>query len=51
LISDDTRDAMSGALDLREELFLDGATHYTMLFQPYTQRWIHLLNDDRWWRG
>ena len=31
-ISDDTRDAMAGALDLREELFLEGATHYTILF-------------------
>ncbi len=51
LISDDTRDAMAGALDLREELFLDGATHYTILFQPHTRRWIHLLRDDSWWRG
>jgi hypothetical protein len=51
LISDDTRDAMAGTLDLREELFLDGATHYTMLFQPHALKWIHLLNDDSWWRG
>ena len=51
LISDETRDAMAGALDLREELFLDGATHYTILFPPHTQKWIHLLRDDSWWRG
>ena len=51
LISDVTRDAMAGALDLREELFLDGATHYTVLFQPHTWRWVHLLNDDSWWRS
>ncbi len=51
LISDEIRDAMAGALDLRGEVLVDGATHYTMLFQPHTRRWIHLLNDDSWWRG
>lgn len=39
LIPDETRDAMSGALDLREEVFLDGATHYTMLLvEEHAQR-------------
>jgi len=51
LISDETRDAMAGTLDLREELSLEGATHYTILFQPHTRKWIHLLRDDSWWRG
>lgn len=51
LISDATRDAMAGALDLREELFLDGATHYTILFRPHTRRWVHLLGGDSWWRS
>jgi lipase len=37
LISDDTLDAMAGTLDLREEIFLDGATHYTILFSEHTE--------------
>ncbi len=31
LIPDQTRDAMAGALDLREEVLLEGANHYTLL--------------------
>ena len=31
LIPDEARDVMTGVLDLREELRLEGATHYTML--------------------
>ena len=51
LMTDDTRDVMGGALDLREELFLEGANHYTILFQPHTRRWVHLLREDSWWKG
>jgi lipase len=51
LISDDTLDAMAGTLDLREEIFLDGATHYTILFSEHTRKWVHLLRSGDWWRG
>ena len=50
LISDETRDAMSGVLDLRSETVLPGTTHYTMLFQPYKPDWMALLEDDSWRR-
>jgi hypothetical protein len=48
LISDDTLDAMAGTLDLREEIFLDGATHYTLLFSEHTRKWVHLLRGGDW---
>ncbi len=35
LISDETRDAMSGVLDLGSETVVPGTTHYTMLFEPF----------------
>jgi pimeloyl-ACP methyl ester carboxylesterase len=43
LISDDTLDAMDEALDLREELSLDAATHYTMLSGEHAQRVASLI--------
>lgn len=43
LISDAARDEIVGALDVREELFLDGANHYTMMFEPYAMRTADLL--------
>ncbi len=48
LIPDETRTAMAGALDLRSEVILEGANHYTMLWPPYTQQWGNLLRDDSW---
>ncbi len=50
LISDETRDAMSGALDLRSETVLPGTTHYTILFPRDTPDWFRLLENDSWWR-
>ena len=50
LIPDATRDVMAGALDLRSEMVLAGANHYTMLWPPYTRQWAGLLRDDGWWR-
>ena len=50
LIPDTTRDVMAEALDLRSEMVLPGANHYTMLWPPYTQQWVGLLRDDGWWR-
>jgi len=50
LIPDATRDVMAEALDLRSEMVLSGANHYTMLWPPYTQQWSGLLRDDGWWR-
>ncbi|QIN78586.1 alpha/beta fold hydrolase [Rubrobacter marinus] len=34
LISDETRDAMLGALNIRSETVVPGTTHYTMMFEP-----------------
>ncbi len=52
LISDETRDAMASVLDLREELAIGGATHYTMLLlSEYALQLVRLLDDDGWWRN
>ncbi len=48
LIPDATRDVMAEALDVRSEMVLPGANHYTMLWPPYTQQWVGLLRDDSW---
>jgi lipase len=40
VISDETRDAMADVLDLRSEILLEGATHYTMLWPEYTRIWV-----------
>jgi len=50
LISDETRDAMVEVLDLRSETLLQGANHYSMLFEPFASRWAGLLSNG-WWRG
>ena len=50
IISDETRDAMAGVLDLRSDTLLEGATHYTMLWPEYIPRWADLLRDDSWCR-
>ena len=51
LISDETRDAMAGVLDIRSETILEGANHYTMLWPPYTQRWARVCQDLSWTQG
>src|ERR671916_377071 len=43
LIPDKTRDIMSEALDVRREMVLEGANHYTMLWPEYTQKWADIL--------
>ena len=48
LISDETRDAMAEVLDLRSDILLEGATHYTMLWPEHVPRWAHILRDDSW---
>jgi pimeloyl-ACP methyl ester carboxylesterase len=50
LILDATRDVMAELLDIRSEMVLPAANHYTMLWPPYTQQWAGLLRDDGWWR-
>ncbi len=50
LIPDATRDAMADALDLRREILVGGANHYTLLWPDYTPKWVGLLRDDTWFR-
>ncbi len=50
LIPDATRDVMATALDIRSEMVLPGANHYTMMWEPHAQQWAGLLRDDGWRR-
>jgi pimeloyl-ACP methyl ester carboxylesterase len=50
LIPDTTRDVMADTLDIRSEVVLPGANHYTMLWPPYTPQWAYLLGTDEWQR-
>jgi hypothetical protein len=50
LISDETRDAMAGVLDLRSDTLVEGANHYTMLWPEYVPKWADILRDDGWSR-
>src|ERR687894_3262189 len=50
LIPDKTRDIMAEALNVRREMVLEGANHYTMLWPEYTQKWADILRDDSWFR-
>jgi lipase len=49
LISDDVRDAMAGALDLRSEILVEGANHYTMLWPEYTRIWDPDVFEPPFW--
>ena len=49
LVSDDIRDAMAGALDLRLDTVVDGANHYTMLWPEYTRVWADKVFDSPLW--
>jgi lipase len=49
LISDETRDTMAGSLDIREEIVLEGANHYTMLWPEYTKIWAPRVFDPPFW--
>jgi pimeloyl-ACP methyl ester carboxylesterase len=44
LFPDEARDAVAGALDLRSEVLLDGANHYTMMFDPHAGRISRVLD-------
>jgi len=49
LISDEARDAMAGPLDIRTEILLEGANHYTMLWPEYTRVWAPRVFDPPFW--
>ena len=49
LISDETRDVMAGSLDIRTEIRLEGANHYTMLWPEYTKIWAPRVFDPPFW--
>ncbi len=49
LISDEARDAMAGPLDIRTEILLEGANHYTMLWPEYTRVWAPEVFDPSFW--
>ena len=51
LISNETRDAMAGALDIRSDTLVEGANHYTMLWPTHTQRWAQICGDLDWAGG
>jgi lipase len=49
LISDEVRDLMAGPLDIRTEILLEGANHYTMLWPEYTRIWAPRVFDPPFW--
>jgi lipase len=51
LISDEARDKMDGSLDIREEILVEGANHYTMLWPEYTKVWIPRIFDPPFWEN
>jgi lipase len=50
LISDETRDVMAESLDIRTEILLEGANHYTMLWPEYTRIWAPRVCDPPFWK-
>jgi lipase len=51
LISDEVRDMMAGPLDIRTEILLEGANHYTMLWPEYTRIWAPQVFDPPFWES
>jgi lipase len=51
LISDEVRDMMEGPLDIRTEILLEGANHYTMLWPEYTRIWAPQVFDPPFWES
>jgi pimeloyl-ACP methyl ester carboxylesterase len=49
LISGETRDVMKQALDIRTEMLLEGANHYTMMWPEYTKVWVPRIFDPPFW--
>jgi hypothetical protein len=41
---------MAEVLDLRSEILLEGANHYTMLWSEHLPKWADVLRDDSWYR-
>jgi lipase len=49
LISDEVRDVIAGSLDIRTEILVEGANHYTMLWPEYTRVWAPRVFDPPFW--
>ena len=49
LISDEVRNMMAELLDIRTEILLEGANHYTMLWPEYTRVWAPRVFDPPFW--
>jgi lipase len=49
LVSDEASDVMAGSLDIRTEVVLEGANHYTMLWPEYTRVWAPRVFDPPFW--
>ena len=49
LISDEARDVMVESLDIREEILVEGANHYTMLWPEYTRVWASRVFGPPFW--
>jgi lipase len=49
LISDEARDVMTRVLDVREEVLLEDANHYTMMWPEYTRIWAPKVFDPPFW--
>lgn len=49
LVSDEASDAMAGPLDIRTEILLEGANHYTMLWPEYTRIWADKVFNPPFW--
>src|ERR687893_1807029 len=49
LISDEVRDMMAGSLDIRTEILLGGANHYTMLWPEYSRVWADKVFNPPFW--
>src|SRR5215203_803011 len=49
LISEEARDVMVRVLDVREEVLLEGANHYTMMWPEYTMTWAPKVFDPPFW--
>ena len=45
MISEQARTVMGDVLDLRSDTVLDGANHYSMLFQPYSQQVAYAIRE------
>jgi hypothetical protein len=49
LISVEVRNMMAELLDIRTEILLEGANHYTMLWSEYTRVWAPRVFDPPFW--